>query len=183
MKGKWVKQYRAGYWLVVGMKPKYAESGFAGENISWKKGDRLGDWALLVKGFTPKMKFKLDSDYCDAKLLRPISDEEQAAIEGFFSHNPKLKDAFDQYMFEPAPAIVNLWVDLPPENERAFKKELEMLTSRFTKDAVDSLLSKYCLSSELPSQANCLCNLLCFPWELTDEYDQLFIKAELVKLK
>ena len=40
--GMWVTQYRAGFWQIVDLKPKYAEKGDPG----YEKGKQIGYWAL-----------------------------------------------------------------------------------------------------------------------------------------
>ena len=74
--GAWVTQYSAGYWQIVELKPKYAEEDRAGR----RKGDLIGQWALLKKGFTPKMKLRLDCETVDASWCKPINDEQKQAI-------------------------------------------------------------------------------------------------------
>ena len=53
--GDWVTQYSAGYWMVTNIFPKYADEDYSYGNNSWKKGDRLGDWVVVKKGFTAKI--------------------------------------------------------------------------------------------------------------------------------
>ena len=49
--GDWVKQYCAGYWQIIDIKPKYAEEDVDNENLKCKKGDLIGSWALMKKRF------------------------------------------------------------------------------------------------------------------------------------
>ena len=52
--GDWVTQYSSGYWKVLNILPKYADSDYSYNGNMWQKGDRLGDWVILKKGFTPQ---------------------------------------------------------------------------------------------------------------------------------
>ena len=63
--GMWVTQYSAGFWQIIDLKPKYAEKGMPG----YEKGKQIGQWALMKKGFTPKMKFRIDSDESIGEII------------------------------------------------------------------------------------------------------------------
>ncbi len=179
MIGTWVKQYRAGYWFVVDIKPKFADSDYSGDETSWKKGDRIGSWALLKKGFTGKMRFSMDSDYCDSAWLKPVSEEEQFAIDHFFSEHPEQKAKFESFPYSPHPGIVNMWIILPLESESRFRHSLNELSPRFSVKEVSTLMEANHAAISVPGEANYLLNLSFLPWELTEEFDPLFNGFEL----
>ena len=57
--GDWVTQYSKGYWQIIDIKPKYAEEDYQYENgFFQKKGDLIGSWVLMKKGFiiVPELK-------------------------------------------------------------------------------------------------------------------------------
>ena len=183
MIGKWVKQYRAGYWYVVDIKPKYADCDYSAENVSWKKGDLLGCWALMKKGFTAKMRFSLDSDYSDSSWLKPITSAEQEAIDLYFSEHPEQKAKFEAYPFSPKPGIVNLWLNLSEEKESAFNEAMDDLLPRFTGSDVSTLIKDFDAETTKPGEARYELNLMLFPWELTDGFDQIYIGSVLSRMK
>ena len=75
--GDWVTQYRKGFWLVVDIKPKYADEDYFSEvaNKQRKKGDLIGYWILMKKGFSQQMKFRIDSDTSDSLWCKPVSTD------------------------------------------------------------------------------------------------------------
>ena len=93
--GAWVTQYSAGYWQIVDLKPKYAEEDRAGK----RKGDLIGQWALLKKGFTPKMKFRMDCETVDASWCKPINDEQMQAITQHFESHAEDHRRFEDQSF------------------------------------------------------------------------------------
>ncbi|MBR4132024.1 MAG: hypothetical protein IKT99_03520 [Oscillospiraceae bacterium] len=54
--GEWYTCYSAGFWQLIQTFPKYATFDYVGENAKWKKGDLIGQWCIVKKAFTPKMK-------------------------------------------------------------------------------------------------------------------------------
>ena len=40
--GDWVTQYSKGFWLVVDIKPKYADENYSSNGVEHKKGDLIG---------------------------------------------------------------------------------------------------------------------------------------------
>lgn len=130
--GDWVTQYSAGFWQVAAIYPKFADDDYQGEKITWKKGDRLGDWAVLKKGFTPKMKFSNLCEFVDAQWCKKVSGEQLAAINAAFDANPKAKQKYDKAPNLPKPSVAALWLDLPEERVDEFRRVLDSLPERFT---------------------------------------------------
>ena len=79
--GTFVTSCEAGYWQLMDIKPKIADEDYAGSVAQWKKGDVIGQWAILKKAFTPKMKPKIDFSYVDASWIRPVSPDALRAIQ------------------------------------------------------------------------------------------------------
>ena len=95
--GDWVTQYSAGYWQVVGIFPKYADEDYSYGDNSWKKGDRLGDWVVVKKGFTAKMKPSNACEFLDSKNCQLVSQDVVRAIEDAFAENPKIKKSLTMH--------------------------------------------------------------------------------------
>ena len=125
--GDWVTQYSAGYWQVVKIFPKYADEDYCRGDFSWKKGDRIGEWVILKKGFTTKMKPRNDCDLVSSEWLEPVSDDVLESIEKIFEENPKVKEKFDKATSIPRPAITNGWLALSDEQAEAASKILNGL--------------------------------------------------------
>ena len=45
--GDYVTGYGSGYWQLIDIKPKIATEDYVGEDIRWKKGQIIGQWAIL----------------------------------------------------------------------------------------------------------------------------------------
>ena len=175
--GDWVKQYSAGYWQIIDIKPKYAEEDIDNENLKCKKGDLIGSWALMKKGFTPKMKFRVDSEYCDAAWCKPVSEEELAAINEYFATHPKDAEKFAAKPFAPPPAFSTLWLELPRGEEKSFREALSLLPVKFTKETLRRVLSekglwKY-VSNPSPN-VNATLQMKLILWELDEKFDCLY---------
>ncbi|MBQ9746378.1 MAG: hypothetical protein IJW21_06105 [Clostridia bacterium] len=171
--GDWVKQYSAGYWQIVDIKPKYAEED--GKNT--KKGDLIGSWALLKKGFTPKMKFRVDSDCCDAAWCKPVSAEELAAINEYFAAHLKDAEKFAAKSFVTAPAISALWLELPEAEKARFEEAVASLPERFTQNQLFEILEakellKY-VSKPSP-YVNATLQMNHLLWELDENFDCIY---------
>ena len=94
--GDWVTQYAAGYWQVVAIFDKFATEDYRSETTAWKKGDRLGFWVILKKGFTAKMKWSNACELCDSTWCRPVSAEELADIRKAFASEPTKAKKFEE---------------------------------------------------------------------------------------
>ncbi len=173
--GSWVTGYSAGLWQVVDIFPKYADQDYQTESLHCKKGERIGNWAILKKGFTPKMKFRLGCDYSDAVWLKPVDHEVLEDIQSFFQNNPQKYQQFLDYSVKIAPARVGVWFQIPQNEVEMLEKTLKTLPERFTKAELSSLLNQsglHCEISNPPGDYHIW--LSCFYWELSDEFDQLF---------
>ena len=175
--GDWVKQYRAGYWQIVDIKPKYAEEDVNNENLKCKKGDLIGSWALLKKGFTPKMKFRVDSDYCDAAWCKPVNEAELTAINEYFTSHPKDAEKFAAKTFEPRPAISTLWLELPKTEKARFEEVVASLPEKFTKKQFCEIFEEKgllkCVSKPSPS-VNATLQMNHLLWELDENFDCIY---------
>ncbi|MBQ8404549.1 MAG: hypothetical protein IJX55_09045 [Clostridia bacterium] len=168
--GDWVKQYSAGYWQIVDIKPKYAEED--GENT--KKGDLIGSWALLKKGFTPKMKFRLDFECVDIYWCKPISESELCEISEYFEAHEKESKKFSSAVFADRPAIVTYWLELPEEQKEAFREVVSSLPARFTENILRSILTEKGMWQYVckPSaESNATLKMKHSLWELDENFD------------
>ena len=52
-RGDFVTGYGSGYWQLLDIKPKIAIDDYKSETVSWKKGDLIGQWAIL-KNVSPQ---------------------------------------------------------------------------------------------------------------------------------
>ena len=86
--GNWYTQYSAGYWQLIDLKPFYAFEDYSGEKASWKKGDRIGDLAIVKKAFTPKMKKSIRVEFVNADWLIDAPASVITEIERLFNSNP-----------------------------------------------------------------------------------------------
>lgn len=178
--GDWVTQYSAGFWQVVAIYPKFADDDYQGEKVSWKKGDRLGDWAILKKGLTPKMKFSNLCECVDAKWCKKVSDDQKSAIDAAFAVNPKAKLKFDKAPSVPQPYVAALWMDIPEERVREFTDLLASLPERFTDTQFREVTANFKQYEHRPP-AGYVLYLFSYPWEMDENGNMLHFGPELKK--
>ena len=180
--GDWVTQYSAGYWKVIDIIPKYADEDYSYEGRSWKKGDRLGDWVILKKGFTPKMKPANGCEFADAQWCRPVSEEIRQAIGAAFAENPKAKQKFDKAPDLPKPAVASIWLNLSSEQADPLSVLLADLPERFTAEQFWRLAEDYRRFVASPSDATHILYLFSYLWQISGTFDPLHFGPELKKL-
>ena len=180
--GEWYTQYSAGYWQLVDLKPKFASEDYNGENIKWNKGDRLGDWAIVKKAFTPKMKKGVRVECVDSAHLNSVSEEIKEQIARFFELDPEYKKKFDETEANPPPAASNLWLTLTEKEAEEVRQKIKSLPCRFTQKQFFEItqIPKSCICKP---PATHILNCLFYCWELTDEFDRLYFSASLSELK
>lgn len=177
--GNWYTQYSAGYWQLIDLKPKIATDNYTGEDISWKKGELIGYWAIMRKGFTPKMKKHVLVEFTDAASLKPVTDEINLKIQAGLNSDLAFLSRFNNSRDVSNMMVTNAWLSLTEEEKALLLTGLSLLPDRFTKNQLLSVtgIPDRCFTKP-PSEY--LLNLCSYPWELTGSFDQLFFKAELV---
>ena len=177
--GDWVTQYSAGYWKIVNIFPKYADADYSYEGTSWKKGDRLGDWAVLEKGFTAKMKPSNGCEFVDAQWCNPVSADVMRSIEQAFTDHPKAREKFENAPDMPRPSIASIWMNLSEEQAESFRKLLVGLPDRFTKEKFWTLAAEYRPYEVDPSRATHILYLFSYLWEMDDQFEPLHFGPKL----
>lgn len=182
--GNWYTQYSAGYWQLIDLKPKYADSDYSGENTSWKKGELIGVWAIVKKAFTAKMKKSIRVECIDSLHLTEVSAEIAAEIRNQFEQDPKYLDKYNGASNTPEPTIINVWLKLTDEQADKMSSKLELLPARFTMEQLEEIMQADIRSAMTNPGGSCnyILNLLTQPWELTEEFDNIYCGAELRKL-
>ena len=180
--GDWVTQYSAGYWKVIDIFPKYADEDYNSNGLSYRKGERLGDWIILKKGFTAKMKPCNACEFADSQWCNPVSDDVAQAIEKAFNDNPKAKEKFDKAPNMPEPSIMNIWLSLTDEQVDTFSEFLKTLPNKFTLEEFKEMFAGYRQYIVDPSKATHILNLFSYLWEIDDNFEPLHFGAELKRL-
>lgn len=178
-KGEWVTQYSAGYWLVLDVIPKYADSDYDYNGTTWKTGDRLGDWAILKKGFTPKMKPANACEVVDARWCTPVAQETRLAIEAAFAEDPKAKQRFDSAPDRPRPAVSSAWLRLTAEQADALNQRLGGLPERFTQRQLWEHLEAWEPMLARPDEATHVLYTFSYLWETGADFTPLQFGPEL----
>ena len=175
--GEFYTSYSAGYWQLVDLKPKIvyrSEIAYEdGTSISQKAGEVYGQWAILKKAFTPKMKPRIDFVFEDSSWLRPVSDEVQAEIDQYFAENPAYQKKFDTAPIKLRPMITNCWISVPSEKENEFIEFLKSLPAEFTEKEFGKLAASYAPYIDLPPSTHLL-NLLSYPWNTNKEAELMY---------
>jgi len=180
--GDWVTQYSAGYWQVINIFPKYADEDYNGNGKSWKKGDRLGDWVILKKGFSPKMKPSNRCETIDSVWCKPVSPEISAQIEAAFSANPKAYSKFQAAASTPDPAVASVWMDITAEQAEELNRLLQALPERFSSEELWQAAAAYRQYIASPG-APYILYLFTHCWEMTDTYDPLYFGPVIKKFE
>ena len=180
--GDWVTQYNAGYWMVINIFPKYADDDRNYNGDSWKKGDRIGDWVVLKKGFTPKMKPRNACDCVDGQWCKPVSNEIVQSIEAIFEENPKIKQKFENAPNTPDPCVASLWLTLSDEQAESFSQLISTWPERFTSEQFWAWFADYRKCVIDPSGATHILYLFSYLWEISDNFEPLHFGPELKKL-
>lgn len=178
--GDYVTGYGSGYWQLIDIKPKIADEDYVGEKVRWKKGDVIGQWAILKKCFTAKMKPRIDFSYEDSAWINPVPSETALEIEKYFAEHPEYKQKFDNAEIKLTPMITNCWLDLPEDKEADFRNALENLSDTYTIDDFWETAKKYKEYISKPSSAYLL-NLFTYPWSRNKNGEILYSAWELIK--
>jgi len=178
--GDFVTSCDAGYWQLIDIKPKIATEDYNGETAKWKKGDLLGQWVILKKAFTPKMKPRIEFTYVDSSWLRPVPPNVLDEINRYFAEHPSDKEKFDNAEIKLSPMITNCWFNLPQESEQEFKECLRKLPPQYTMDEFWKVAKKYKGYVSNPP-ANYLLNLLTYPWNVDKKANLVYFSIELEK--
>ena len=123
--GDFVTGYGSGYWQLIDIKPHIATDDYNSEDVHWKKGQVIGQWAVLKKCFTTKMKPRIDFSYEDSRWINPVSHDTLLEIEKYFGEHPDYKQKFDTAEVKLPLSVTNIWIDLPKEKEDEFKTTLK----------------------------------------------------------
>lgn len=179
--GNWYTQYSVGFWQLIDIKPKYAFDHHNSEAISWKKGDRLGDWAIVKKAFTPKMKKSIRVECVDADRLKPVSEETASQMMQFFSEHPDYQQKFDAAKNLPAPYVSYVWLTLTGAEAAGIQNKLSLLPAKFTEKQFFDItgLPDHCITKP---PATHILHFLGYPWELTADFDPLYFSVELSEI-
>lgn len=181
--GDWVTQYSAGYWMVVKFFPKYAEEDYSYNGISWKKGEHIGEWVILKKGFTPKMKPNNACELVDAKWCKTVSHDIAQAIELAFSENPKALTKFQNAPDVPNPTVgPNIWLALTEAQADSFAEHIKSLKDRFSIGEFWAWSADYQQYIVDSSKATHILYFLFYPWEIDDNFQPLHCGVSLKKL-
>ena len=185
--GDWVTQYASGIWQVERVLPKYADDDYQGETTSWKKGDLLGQWALLRKAFTPKMKFRLGFDVADARWCRPVSAETLAEIDAYFAAHPKDEAKVRDTPRQDRPTV--LPVNLHPlTDDDAARLELALaaLPERFTQSQFRATMEAHGLNrlvADVPQPGGSILYLFTHLYEVDSNGDMRLFGPELKRFE
>lgn len=180
--GDFVTGCYAGYWQLVDIKPKIATEDYSSGNVRWKKGDKIGQWVILKKAFTLKMKPKIEFSCEDSSWLWPVAPEVLEQIQNYFLEHPDYKEQFDNAQVELAPCIVNCWMKLSEKEEADFRRIMGKVSVRFTMDEFWKKAKKY-QKNITPQPATHLLNILTHPWEVDRKANLLCVGCELIRLQ
>ncbi len=180
--GDFVTSYSVGYWQVVDIKPKLQpRDGLRPADADAPApGTVLGEWIILKKAFTPKMKPRIAFECVDSAWVAPVGAEVLAEIERAFAADPAFKEKFDRAPVKLLPGIVNCWLCLSDEEAVALRAALSTLPERYTMEELRLHLADY--TSRSGERCNYLLNLFMQPWDLTEDFAYIFTGCDLQEL-
>ena len=179
--GDYVTGYGSGYWQLIDIKPKIATEDFTSENARWTKGQIIGQWAILKKCFTAKMKPRIDFSCEDSSWIKPVPNDIRIEIEKCFEENPKHKQKFDNAEIKLRPMITNCWLELPEEKENDFKTALQNLPPQYSMNEFWDVSKNYSQYVSKPP-TKYLLNLFTYPWNIDENANLIYFDWELKKL-
>ncbi len=183
--GDFVTSYSTGYWQVLDRKPKIVPRDplYPRDPTAPEPGTVIGEWIILKKAFTPKMKPRIAFECCDAVWVTPVGADELAAIQKAFADDPTYQEKFDKVPLRLPPDIVNCGLYLREEEEASFRACMANLPERYTMETFWEYLAAYkdCIA-RLGEPCNYLLNLLMRPWDFTTDWAYIYTGCELLKL-
>ena len=180
--GDFVTGYGAGYWQLIDIKPHIAAEDYDSGNIHWKKGQVIGQWVVLKKCFTPKMKPRIDFSCEDSRWLKPVPDDILIEIEKYFEEHPDYKRRFETAEIKLPRSITNCWLDLPEEKEEDFRTTLKKLPAQYTMEEFWKVAKHYKKYVSNPPVRYLLNLLMAHPWDIDKKANRVYSEWELTKL-
>jgi len=176
--GDFVTSCEAGYWQLIDIKPKIADEDYSGETAKWNKGDVIGQWVILKKAFTPKMKPRIEFSYVDASWIKPVTAEILTEIQNYFIQNPDYKYKFENAEIKLRPMITNCWVNLSENEVTEFKELAYTLPGAFTMEEFWEKEAKFKRNISSPP-TNHLINFITYPWNMDKKGNLYYIGYEI----
>ncbi len=179
--GAFVTSCEAGYWQLLDIKPKIADEDYSSDIVKWKKGDVIGQWVILKKAFTPKMKPRIDFSYVDASWIKPVSLETLKEIHDYFSQNPDYKDKYENAEIKLQPTITNCWINLSESEANELRMLGDKLPDRFTMDDFWEKAKNFKKYISSPPTSH-LINFTTYPWNMDEKFNLIYNGYEIKKL-
>ena len=167
----------------MALHPKIADEDYSGPKASWKKGDRIGQWAVLKKCLTPKWKPNIRVITVDSYWVHPVDAETDHLIRQYFEEHPAFCQKFENASQLPDPYITNCWLDLHEETEESLLAALSELPEQFTTAQIGETVRRCGCQICSNTKPTHLLNLMCYPWQLDSNADTLYHKWDLQKLE
>lgn len=181
--GDWVTQYKKGIWQVMQLKPKYAEENTQIDGTSYLKGDLIGQWIIMKKAFSSKIKFQIDFDVCDSFWCHKVTKDVLVLINSYFKNNPLDMIRFNNANYIEKPAICCLWINMPEKHAGLFLKALSSLPPLFTMPHLISILNSFQTASILTLRppSNFVLYLQHTLWEYDEKHEPLYKNPAFLK--
>ncbi|MBE6737808.1 MAG: hypothetical protein E7566_04040 [Ruminococcaceae bacterium] len=179
--GDFVTSCEAGYWQLLDIKPKIADEDYSSDIVKWKKGDVIGQWVILKKAFTPKMKPRIDFSYVDASWLKPVSPEALKEIHNYFTQNPDYKYKYENAEIKLQPTITNCWINLSENEANELRMLCDKLPAQFTMDDFWEKAKRF-KKNISSSPTSYLINFTTYPWNMDKNANLIYHGYEIKKL-
>ncbi len=179
--GDFVTGYRSGYWQLIDIKPHIATEDYKFGDIHWTKGQVIGQWVVLKKCFTAKMKPYIDFSCEDSSWLKPVSNDVLIAIEKYFEEHPDYKQKFDTAKVKLPLTITNCWMNLPEDKEDDFRTVLRNLPAQYTIDEFWAVAKHYKKFISKPPTKYLLNLYMIHPWDIDKNANAIYSEWELIK--
>ena len=181
--GDFVTSYDAGFWKLMAVYPKIATENDSSSQAVWKKGDQIGQWVILKKCLTPKMKPNIRVTVVDSYWIHKVDQNTEDAILQYFEEHPAFQERFEKTDNLPPPHITNCWLNLQDHTAEEVSAALSELPNPFSEPQLRDILQAAGCKTRRKLPAEYLLNLMCYPWQVDENSNMLYHAWELIRLE
>lgn len=172
--GDWITQYRAGYWKVKELHPKYSPF----DHGRLHKGEPIGVEAVLQKAFSNTFKFNMEMSTCDLSLCQHVTKAVMRKIEKYFKEHPDDEIKFETSQLPVPPNVTAIHLNIDDAQRDHISSLLNIELPNLTYPKVKEILSDNGLTEVLCGAENTLLFLYGYSWEQNENFDMIYSKYD-----
>ena len=175
--GDWVTQYRAGYWKVKELHPKYSPF----DHGRLHKSEPIGIVAVLQKAFSNTFKFNMEMSTCDLSLCQHVTKAVTRKIETYFKVHPDDEIKFETSQLPVPPSVTAIHLNIDDAQRNHISSLLNIELPHLTYPKVKEILSDNGLTEVLPGADNTLLFLFGYSWEQDENFNMIYFRYDFKK--